>query len=272
MQCTAKEPFKRRTARLYFTTGVTHQYVSYDSAPDGLFENSNVWSKKSELAVPGRNEACQTALSKLGLSGKCFGDLYSASDRGLGERRSSNLLSVRIALHYLRGLPIVESLFNKSQISTGLPVKELISHACYITQGSRSNFRRCSGDLARGHRAPACTETDLHACLVKAAALEARVQAMGMARTLVPYQGPPVGYGREYGYAHMQAVRSYKPKKGSRKAAYDEPTGTAPAQAMVRVATISMSAYQLSLQAFSVTPTISNYPYAARQKLKSVFY
>lgn len=75
VQRTAREPLKRRTASLYFTTGVTHQYVSYDSAPDGLFESSKVRRKKSGLAVPGRNEAWQTALSKLGLSGKCFGDL-----------------------------------------------------------------------------------------------------------------------------------------------------------------------------------------------------
>lgn len=39
------------------------------------------------------------------------------------------------------------------------------------------------------------TEADLHTFQVRAAALEVRIQVLGMPRTFIPYQALPMGYG-----------------------------------------------------------------------------
>lgn len=84
------------------------------------------------------------------------------------------------------------------------------------------DLSRYSDDLARALCELRRTEADLHASEVKAAALETRVKTPNMARSFVPYQAPPVGYGTVYSYTSMQAVRSYTQGKRSREAVYEK--------------------------------------------------
>lgn len=64
----------------------------------------------------GRSKASFTIISPPRGSSKYLGDFIFESGRGSAELCSGNLLSVRIALHYLRGLPRTEALFDEAQI------------------------------------------------------------------------------------------------------------------------------------------------------------
>lgn len=64
-------------------------------------------------------------------------------------------------------------------------------------------------------------------------------------------------------YAPVQAVPSFMPGKRSPEAVYREPSGAVPSQAVMPVAPAPMQAYQVSLQAFYVTPKVSDNSYAA---------
>lgn len=115
---------------------------------------------------------------------------------------------MRIAPHHLRSLPRVEAIFEKAQINREPPVGELLSHACHLAQRAKNELNRISDDLARASRELARTEAVLHESQVKAAAFEARVQALEMGRTYMPYQTPPMGYGTGYSYAPVCAGAS----------------------------------------------------------------
>lgn len=62
------------------------------------------------------------------------------------------------------------------------------------------------------------------------AAFGARVQALEMARTFVPYQASPVKIGTGYSKVPIYAISSYTPGRRSRKAANNEPSVVAPSQ------------------------------------------
>lgn len=125
---------------------------------------------ESRLAVRGRIRA----------SGKYLCGFGSASGHGCGERFGGNLLAVRVALHYLRGLLKVEALFDEAQIRNGEPIGELLPHAGDVTQSVRNDLSRCLQDLIRFLSEMACSMAGFHANQVRAAVFKAFVQALEM--------------------------------------------------------------------------------------------
>lgn len=85
-----------------------------------------------------------------------------------------------------------------------------------------NDFIRFSVDLAWARRELACTEADLLASQVRAAALKARVKALEMSHLFVPYQVSPLGYDMSYGYAAMHSASRYRLRKRSREAAFEK--------------------------------------------------
>lgn len=179
---------------------------------------------------------------------------------------------MRTASHYLRGVPQVDALFDKAQLSGGPPIGEMLSRAWHVAQRARIDFSRCSDVLAcarresaRDRHESARTDADLHSRQVKEAPLETCVQALEMARTFVPDQGPAVGYGTGYSYAPLRAVPTYTPGKRCCEAANEEPSWVALPQIVTHVSQAPMTAYQASLQASYVMPMVSDTPYAAQR-------
>lgn len=194
----AREPPEQKISRMSFTTGVAHHYISYDSASDIFFQNSQVCRKVSRLAMRERNKESLTIPSSFARSGKKFGGLSFISGCDPGEGRSGDSLSVRNAPHCFCSLPKVKALFDEVQISREALIGELLSHAYHVAQRTKTDLRQCLDDLACARRELPCMEARRNVGQVRVAALETRVQALESARICVPYRSRPEGYGAGY--------------------------------------------------------------------------